>query len=498
MPFQSHNYKIGTAFLFITQKYLYMTRFSNIKFYLLAALLLSTLSAAAQQAKYVFYFIGDGMGVNQVNGTETYYAALEGRIGVQPLCFTQFPYAALVTTYSGTNGVTDSAAAGTALATSHKSKNGALGMKADATTPVNSIAYWAQQAGAAVGISTSVSVDHATPASFYAHQGARGSYYAISKDLIKANYDFYAGSDFMQPNNPDDKSQPTIYAQCESANYTIARGYKDYQRKASKAQRIILLQTQEASNHNRSCLPYAIDRTSKDMTLQQVTRAGINFLTKKHKDGFFLMVEGGKIDWACHSNDAGTMFRELKDMDEAVQVAYEFYEQHPDETLIVVTADHETGGLSLGRGPYQLHTDLYRYQRMSVDAYSEHIKKLSEKLGNKFTWAKAEADLKENWGFGDGVKITDKQKDRLQKAFEAMTDKKAEDKKTLYAKIDALADAARSVMAECALIGWQSGGHSNGYVPVFAVGVGAEQFHGQIDNTEIPLKITHAAGWTIK
>lgn len=438
------------------------------------------------------------MGVNQVNGTETYYAALEGRIGIKPLCFAQFPYTALVTTYSGTNGVTDSAAAGTALATGYKSRNGALGLKADATTPVNSIAYWAQQAGAAVGVGTTVSVDHATPAAFYAHQSSRKFYHAIGEDLIKAQYDFYAGSDFLQPNDKNDASRPSLYKQCEDNGYTFARGYKDFQRKTKKANKLILFQTQEASNKERGCLPYAIDRTPNDMTLQQVTRAGINFLTKKNKDGFFLMIEGGKIDWACHSNDAGTMFRELKDMDDAVQIAYEFYEQHPDETLIVVTADHETGGLVLGRGPYTLNTDLFRYQRMSVDAYSEHLKKLSEKLGKNFTWDVIENDLKENWGFGDGVKISDAQLKRLHKAYNAMVEGTAKDKETLYAKVDALADAARTIMAECALIGWQSGGHSNGYVPVFAIGVGAEQFHGQIDNTEIPIKMAKAAGWEQK
>ena len=126
-------------------------------------LLFVALGAWAEgRAKYVFYFIGDGMGVNQVNGTETYLAALEGRIGIVPLCFTQFPYAALVTTYSGTNGVTDSAASGTALATGHKTKNGALGMLADLTTPVTSVAAWAKQAGAAVGVTTSVSVVSST------------------------------------------------------------------------------------------------------------------------------------------------------------------------------------------------------------------------------------------------------------------------------------------------------------------------------------------------
>lgn len=472
---------------------------SIFKIYCLATLFFTIgLSAIAQQAKYVFYFIGDGMGVNQVNGTETYYAALEGRIGVKPLCFTQFPYAAFITTYSGTNGVTDSAAAGTALATGHKSKNGALGMKSDATTPVNSIAYWAQQAGVAVGISTSVSIDHATPAAFYAHQETRGSYYDIGKDLIKANYDFYAGSDFTQPINKKDSTQASLYELCEKAGYSIARGYKDFQRKNKKANKLILLQTSEASQSNRGSLPYAIDYTPSDLNLQQITRAGIKFLTQKNKQGFFLMVEGGKIDWACHSNDAGTVFHEIKNMDEAIQIAYEFYEQHPDETLIVVTADHETGGITLGRGPYLLHTDLYRFQRMSVDAYNAHLKQVIKKLGDKFTWQVAEADLKENWGFNNGVKITEAQYKQLQSAYKTMMNGEAKEKKSLYAKVNVLADAARNIMAECALIGWQSGGHSNGFVPVFAIGAGAEQFHGQIDNTEIPIKIAKAANWSIK
>ena len=168
--------------------------------------LIAITSFAEGRAKYVFYFIGDGMGVNQVNGTETYLAALQGRIGVEPLLFTQFPAVGLVTTFSATNGVTDSAAAGTALSTGRKTKNSALGMLADLQTPVTSVAVWAQQSGAAVGISTNVSVDHATPAAFYAHQPMRDLYYEIGKDLIKADFDFYAGSDFRIPENKKDST----------------------------------------------------------------------------------------------------------------------------------------------------------------------------------------------------------------------------------------------------------------------------------------------------
>lgn len=463
-----------------------------------ALFFVALMALADGSAKYVFYFIGDGMGVNQVNATQTYLAALEGRIGTAPLCFTQFPYATLVTTYSATNGVTDSAAAGTALATGHKSKNGALGVLADLKTPVKSIAQAAHEAGFAVGVATSVSVDHATPAAFYAHQSGRGSYYAIGQDLIKAGFDFYAGSDFLEPTPKKDSKAESLYRQSMEAGYTLARGYGEVQRKAGNADKLILLQTEKASQKDKHSLPYAIDRQEGSMTLDQIAETGINHLMRLNetdkKDGFFLMLEGGKIDWACHANDAATVVREVIDMDEAVKRAFAFYQQHPDETLIVVTADHETGGIVLGRGPYKLHLDLLQAQQVSTEAYSEHVKQLHKEMGKELTWQVMQNDLKAYYGFWDKVKVTDKQEARLKEKFDRMMNGKSDDKKTLYASTGALADEAREVMAEAALVGWQSTGHSNGFVPVYAIGAGADAFHGQIDNTEIPKKIAAAMG----
>lgn len=462
--------------------------------------LIAITSFAEGRAKYVFYFIGDGMGVNQVNGTETYLAALQGRIGVEPLLFTQFPAVGLVTTFSATNGVTDSAAAGTALSTGRKTKNSALGMLADLQTPVTSVAVWAQQSGAAVGISTNVSVDHATPAAFYAHQPKRDLYYEIGKDLIKAGFDFYAGSDFRIPENKKDSTATgTLFERCEQAGYTIARSYKQFQKTSKQAKKFILLQPSTPSNNDRTCLPYAIDRKPGDLTLQDITRASISFLTQKQKekDGFFLMIEGGKIDYACHANDAATAFLETIDLDNAVKVAYEFYQQHPDETLIVITADHETGGIVLGRGAYELHTDLLKFQKMSAEEYTRYLDRLHKKLGNKLTWGRMQRDLKENWGFWGGVKLSDHQTDRMKRAFEAYINGKSANSKNLYSTLSGISDAARRTLAECALIGWQSGGHSNGYVPVFAIGVGSEAFAGKIDNTQIPYRIAKAAGWKV-
>ena len=455
----------------------------------LSILLIALVGFAEGKAKYVFYFIGDGMGVNQVNAAETYLGALEGRIGIKELCFASFPNVGLVNTQSATNGVTDSAAGGTALSTGNKTKNGALGVLKDLTTPVTSIAEWAQEADAAVGITTSVSIDHATPASFYAHIGSRNESYKIGEQLTKTDVDFYGASDFVSPNNPNGGSD--LYEQAKANGFTIARGYKDYQKKSKKADKMILFQPEEASKVDRGSIPYALDRTKDDLSLQDITRAAINFLMKKQddKDGFFLMVEGGKIDWACHANDP-VFVSEVIDLDNAVKVAYEFYQQHPDETLIVVTADHETGGLVLGRGPYELNLKTISHQRMSMVKLERELKAMKDAKGDKFTWEEAKKFLTENFGFWESVKVSNDQTARLERSWNEFKEGKS--------GADRLCNTVKHIISECALIGWQSGGHSNGYVPAFAIGAGAEQFHGRFDNTEICKKIANAAGWETK
>lgn len=469
------------------------------KLSLLLSFLLLVLSGYAQQAKYVFYFIGDGMGVNQVQGTELYRGELEGKIGITPIWFTQFPYATTATTFSATNGVTDSAAAGTALATGNKTQNGTIGMKQDLQTEVSSVAVWAKNKGCRVGVTTSVSVDHATPAAFYAHDPSRGSYYKIGTDLYKAGFDFYAGSDFIDPNNKDNKdgNSENLYTMAEKNGYTIARGYKDYLKKCKKADKMILFQSEKASEKDRTAIPYAIDRTKDDLTLADITRSAINFLSKDLSKGFFLMVEGGKIDWACHSNDAATAFHEVADMDEAVKVAYEFYSQHPDETLIVVTADHETGGFVLGTGAYKLNLQVLKNQKVSESGFTRILNELRKKYNNNVSWEKVQQALKENFGFWDKVKLNEKQEERLLAKYnDTFKGKEAKLEKSEYAQDDPLAAEAKRIIDEIALVGWTSGGHSAGYVPVFAIGAGADLFQGRIDNTEIPIKIAKAAGYT--
>lgn len=470
------------------------------KFNLLFALvLLSCNWSFAQQAKYVFYFIGDGMGVNQVQGTELFQGELKGEIGISPLCFTQFPVSTVATTFSATNGVTDSAAAGTALATGNKTKNGAIGVLKDLETPVNSVAVWAKNSGRRVGIATSVSVDHATPAAFYAHEARRSSYYNIGADLYRAGFDFYAGSDFVEPENKKDKNAKNLYKMADEYGYCIARGYNEYTKKSDKADKMILFQSKEASEKDRSAIPYAIDRTEKDLSLEDITRSAIDFLSKDMSKGFFLMVEGGKIDWACHSNDAATAFREVQDFDNAIKIAYEFYKQHPDETLIVVTADHETGGIVLGTGQYKLNLKALESQEMSESGFTKVLNAMRKKYKNNVPWEVVKESLEENFGFWDEIKLTEKQEERLLSVYEkTLKGQKAKMEKSEYAQDEALAAEAKRIISETALIGWTSGGHSAGYVPVFAIGAGAGNFSGRLDNTQIPALIAKAAGYTVE
>lgn len=460
--------------------------------YLMLFMLLAVV-AQAQQAKYVFYFIGDGMGLNQVNTTEMYLGEKQGRIGTEPLCFASFPVAGMATSYSATNSITDSSAGGTALATGVKTYNGAIGVDANKER-VMSVAERAKRAGKKVGVTTSVSIDHATPAAFYGHQPDRSMYYEIALQLPEAGFDFYAGSGFLKPARTfDKKDAPSIYPIFEQAGYTIARGLDEYKAKADGAGKMVLMQKEGASS---SSLPYAIDRREGDLTLAQITESAIDFLSRDNKKGFFLMVEGGKIDWACHSNDPATMVKEVIDMDNAVRVAYEFYKKHPKETLIVITADHETGGLALGNSNYTLNLKSLDCQKQSVDLLSRALTDLRKSKGNKATWEDVKALLTERMGFWGELTPTWEQEKMLRDEFESsFVRNKVVFEESLYSKTEPLAAVAKKVLSQMSKLGWTTGSHSAEYVPVFAVGAGSKLFMGKMDNTDIPKRIAKAAGY---
>ena len=393
-----------------------------------ATLLLVALSCTKQEpkAKYVFYFIGDGMGFTHVAAAEAYLAQERGVIGMDPLGFTQFPVLGEATSFSASNIITDSSAAGTALSTGEKTRNGMLAIAPDSTTWQTSISYKIHEAGYSVGVMSTTPINHATPAAFFGHNIKRGNYYEIGKELPGTGFEFFAGGGLYHPKGKEGNEEVSLWDLIAEGGYTLAYGYEDFQTKKD-ADKIVLIQ---AEGSEEIC-PYALGRPEGALTLSQIVESAITVLERNPK-GFFLMAEGGLIDWTAHSQDlAGTIF-EVLDFDQAIAVANAFYERHPDETLIVVTADHETGGIALGRKGYT-------YDLTVID-----------KIKN----AAAPTDVEQY-----------------------MNDAKS---------IDSINVQAR--------IGWTTTSHSGGPVPVWAKGVGAERFAARQDNTDIPKKICAAMG----
>ena len=303
--------------------------------FLLVIVWLACLSACTTtpKPKYVFLFIGDGMGLAQAAAAQNYLTASNGG----GLSFLRFPVTGLVCTHSANSPVTCSSAAATALATGRKTNNGMLCTAPD-SAPLTAVTYPLHRAGYRVGIATSVSIDHATPAGFYARSLSRNRYNEIASQVGAAGFEFFAGSGFAATDRDD------ILEKISQSGCSILRGQAGAERVSADGGRVILIQTE---GKNPKSLPYAIDRAPDDLRLDLITQAAVRALYGGGR-GFFAMIEGGMIDWAAHGNDGATVIREVIDLSEAVQAAIDFYNKHPDETLILVTADHETGGMSVG------------------------------------------------------------------------------------------------------------------------------------------------------
>lgn len=442
--------------------------------------LIALLSVA--QAKYVFFFIGDGMGPHQVLSTEMYLAELEGRIGRTSLLMTTFPYSGQVATFSANSGITDSAASGTCLASGKKTNNGMIGQKPDGT-PAISVASRLKEQGWGIGIMTSVTIDHATPASHYAHTPSRSNYYIIGTQLAESGFDFFGGSGFDQPQDKDNLAAPNLYDLCEQNGYVLAGGYADAKAKIG-AQKMLLVPAERLVDRSRhaGALPYAIDRKEGDLSLPEIVEVAIAQLSIH--DRFLMMAEGGKIDYASHANDGGTVLREVLDFDNAIKVAYDFYMQHPDETLIVVTADHETGGMALGNSDYTLNLKVLAEQKCSSDLLSDQLSALQKEAGKRLTWEQVKEVISKNTGLYAEVEMSEEDDQLLQAAFAQMIQHQGVEK-SLYKDINALASKALALLNQKSRLGWTSKGHTASTVPVFAIGVGAERFTGWHDNSEI-------------
>jgi alkaline phosphatase len=201
-----------------------------------------------------------------------------------------------------------------------------------------------------------------------------------------------------------------------------------------------------------------------------------------------MMVEGGKIDWVCHANDAGAMVHEVIDFSEAVDAAIEFYHEHPEETLIIVTADHETGGLGMGSNLMKYETDyaLLGEQQLSGEAFNKVTAEwLKENKLDEEGFDAMLSLLGETFGIGgEGAPIP-----LSKEELSVMKDAFMELGKTQegeYGDYTRLTYLATKLLGDHAGLGWTSSKHTGLPVPVYAIGVNSEAFSGNIDNTDIP------------
>lgn len=449
----------------------------------------AALSAAArdQGPRYIFYFIGDGMGMGPVMTAQAYNREILKND--QPLLMMQFPVVSWCMTYSASHSITDSAAAGTALSTGHKTKNGMLGMDPD-TVSVTSIARQFKDAGYGVGIVTSVAPDDATPGAFYAHVPYRKMYYDIDIQAARSGYDFLAGAGLLGTVTADGDSTDVLDVMAEQGVQMI---YGPDEITRINSDKVFLVNPRGTSPYN---IGYTIDSIGGVLTLPLIAETCLEHLERVSPDRFFMMVEGGNIDHALHGNDGGAAVKEVLNFDQALKVAYDFYLAHPDETLILVTADHDTGGMVNVHSRTGQHMPLgvFDWQKVSKEEFSNYCKSLLRDR-RVYRWEDMQEYLEQNLGLFTHIPVSEERLESLKKMFnDTFEMRNSADQKTLYASFNAFAVEVFKLVNDAAGAAFTTVGHSGNPVPVFAVGVGSDEFKGLNNNSDLPAKIRRLCG----
>lgn len=453
-----------------------------------ATLIASAIAASAGEAKYIFYFIGDGMGIPEVTNAQLFNRNVLHND--TPLLMTTFPVVSMITTHSASSDVTDSAAAGTALACGYKTVNGMLGVTQDSVA-VTSVAKTLFDDGYGVGLVTSVAIDDATPGAFYTHVPDRNRFYETGRMLAESGYQFFAGASLRGTKDKQGNDNGLV-DYIRAHNVSIHYGLDNVD---TTADRLLILSPFHETNNN--CIGLTVDSVAGALTLPALTQAGLDHLKRVSPDKFFMMVEGGNIDHAGHGNDGGTSMREIINFNEAIRIAYDFYLQHPDETLILITADHETGGMSVGcqATGYSVQLQNAAMQKVSKEAFNNYCHSIY-KSRMALRWDDMEQYLAENLGLGTTFNPSDEEMQEIKTLFNDVFEKRnaGADRKTLYASFNRFADNVFNLLNSKSGIGWTTGSHTGAPVPVYAIGVDAQLFSPMHDNTDLPKIILRIAG----
>ena len=452
-----------------------------------------TIKAMVEDAspKYVFMFIGDGMSSPQVNSAQVFNGCNEsGLIDLKELTFTQFPVVGIQYTQDATSFAPDSASTATSLSSGFKTHSGVIGMGIDKTTKGTTIAEMLRDKGWKIGIVSTVTINHATPAAYYAHVASRNDYYEIGLQMAASDFDYFGGGSVNQADNGD----KSIYEVLEDNGYLVTNDRDTILSLNSDSGKVYAY---SPVLQDDGAMMYALDAEDDQLQLKDFVRKGIDVLD--NETGFFMMVESGKIDWAGHANDALANIYDTLAFDEAIQVAVEFAKQHPEETLIVVTGDHETGGMTIGYAAtgYDTAFDILRNQKCSFGAFDEMVAERT--AAGDFSFDVLMDMVEENFGLvapGESAEVealvmNDYEYALLQKAYDDAMSGNVDgyEESLLYGGYNPISVTLTHIINNKAGIGWTSYFHTGLPVPVYAYGEGAEAFIGSYDNTQVALRL---------
>lgn len=451
--------------------------------------------------KYVFLFIGDGMSYPQFQAAADYLGANADTNnddildGDQKLNFMQFDVAGSAVTYDSSSFCPDSASTATSIATGYKTYSGTINMDETGTTAYETIAEQLhEQAGWKVGIISSVNINHATPAAFYAHQASRNNYYEIGTELVASNFEYFAGGAVKKATGNDD-DQTSVYDLATEAGYTVAMTQAEAEAVTAENEKVLIIDEHLADS---DAMGYEMDRKDGSWALADYVEKGIEVLD--NETGFFMMCEGGKIDWACHANDAGATVTDTVALADAVQVAIDFAAEHPEETLILVTGDHETGGLTIGYAgtDYSTYLTNLNNQKISYAQFDEQYVDFYKENGTTFEDAMKDVEtlfgLKMTGEEDDTLVLTESEVSKLEAAYTlSMSDYSVEDytqdEYVMYGSYNPFSVTVTHILNNKSGIDFSSYAHTGLPVAVFAQGIGAEQFGRYYDNTDIYNKL---------
>ena len=455
-----------------------------------------------KKPKYIFLFIGDGMGTAQIQSARFYKGTVDnnGAVTEADLSFTSFPHVGSVTTYDSTSFCPDSASTATSIATGHKTESGVINMCPwTRDVPYETIAEKLHaQKGYKVGVVSTVNIDHATPAAFYAHQNSRRNYYEIGVELANSGFEYFAGGEFQKVNGSG--NVPNNHEVAAQAGYNVVTTQAAAAALTAGADKTLIIAEELADG---KAMNYAMDAAGGEWQLTDYVKKGIELLD--NRKGFFLMTESGKIDWACHANDAGATVTDTLALADAVQVAIDFAKEHADETLIVVTGDHETGGLTIGFAgtDYDTYLDSLANQTISYAQFDEQYVAAYKENGTSFEDAMKDVEklcgLKLSGEETDRLVLTDYEVQRLRAAYDlAMSDTSSDDytqeQYVLYGTYNPFSVTVTHILNNKSGVDFTSYSHTGLPVAVFADGNGADAFTGYYDNTEIYQKMASLVG----